>query len=366
METLKIAIVGNTANTIPPKGYGGEIFYWLLCMGLAELGHEVTLYAPPGSKTPPSGKLKLIRPTYGKASLAGEAEVWQNYGSEIIKHDFIISVQHNHVVSEKIRFYHPEVMKKVVNVLNGIVSIYPRPEPYNLIVGSESWKECLVKGISQFYGTFWAQLYGEFIPPVKEEAIAGVIPWAVDVSSFPYKEEKEEYFLYFSRPTPYKGLHNFIKLARLNPNERFIASYNLALEDHKYWHGKYKPAIESTDNIELILDPTPEQKKELMANAKAVIFPIECSEPFGLVPLEAMAMGTAVIATSLGALPEFVKEGGILCGYSSEKQGVNLNDFINAMQSIDRVKPRNARKNAERYNYKLVVPKYLEIFNNSK
>jgi len=43
--------------------------------------------------------------------------------------------------------------------------------------------------------------------------------------------------------------------------------------------------------------------------ADAVIFPSEWDEPFGLVPIEAMACGTPVIATGVGGSGEFLVDG---------------------------------------------------------
>ncbi|MHC1624464.1 MAG: glycosyltransferase [Methermicoccaceae archaeon] len=347
---MKIAVISTTTYETPPRKYGGEYYFWLIAKGLAELGHRITLYATPKSKTPPNGELRLIPSTYGRIDIGSEARVWKMYGEELLEHDFIIDCSHNHIPAEQIRFFHPEAMNRIVNVLNGVCSHVPRPEPFNLIVGSESWKECLIKGISQFYGTPWAE-YGEFITPVKPEAIVGVIPWAIDVKSFPFEKEKEDYFLWFSRPTPYKGLHVAIKLAR-KLGLKLKVALPIAAEDHRYWFEKYKPMIESS-NAEVVTNPTHEQKIELMSKAKALIFSIESREPFGLIPVETMACGTPVIATKIGAMPEIIKEGGILCS--------NFDEFVKAVERIDEVKPKDARRNAERYDYRRVVPKYLEV-----
>lgn len=51
---------------------------------------------------------------------------------------------------------------------------------------------------------------------------------------------------------------------------------------------------------------------EAMASAAIVVAPSRWSEPFGLVALEAMACGAALIASDRGALPEVVGEAGIL------------------------------------------------------
>ena len=61
-------------------------------------------------------------------------------------------------------------------------------------------------------------------------------------------------------------------------------------------------------------------KNELLAHARAMLFPIQWDEPFGLVVIEAMACGTPVLALPGGSMPELVKDGvnGYLCADPAE------------------------------------------------
>ena len=58
-----------------------------------------------------------------------------------------------------------------------------------------------------------------------------------------------------------------------------------------------------------------ERKLELLANARALLFPIRWNEPFGMVMLESLACGTPVLAFPEGAAPEVIDDGttGFLC-----------------------------------------------------
>jgi glycosyltransferase involved in cell wall biosynthesis len=67
--------------------------------------------------------------------------------------------------------------------------------------------------------------------------------------------------------------------------------------------------------VEFVGEATPAIKNELLANATALLFPIQWHEPFGLVMIEAMACGTPVLALPGGAVKEVVADGvsGWLC-----------------------------------------------------
>src|SRR5207253_11414287 len=59
----------------------------------------------------------------------------------------------------------------------------------------------------------------------------------------------------------------------------------------------------------ILMELEHEEKADLLSRAKAVLFPIDWDEPFGLVMTEAMACGTPVIATPRGSVPEIVVDG---------------------------------------------------------
>jgi glycosyltransferase involved in cell wall biosynthesis len=77
--------------------------------------------------------------------------------------------------------------------------------------------------------------------------------------------------------------------------------------EEEEWEQRIKPAL--PDGSEVLGEIPREVKAGLVANARAVLFPIDWDEPFGLVMTEAMACGTPVIATPRGSVPEVIADG---------------------------------------------------------
>jgi len=172
-------VLSTTTYSCPPVSYGGEVFFYDLAEALAQLNHEVHLFGAPGSKCPTNGFLHYIRGTYGSISLAAEHEVYEVYKDELLKSDFIIDCSHNHLIAEQIYWFDHEHARKLFNVLNGVVTVWPRCRPWNMIVGSNKWKELIVSAISQFKGTPWENSNFDIpLPKRFEETEVHIIPWA--------------------------------------------------------------------------------------------------------------------------------------------------------------------------------------------
>lgn len=64
------------------------------------------------------------------------------------------------------------------------------------------------------------------------------------------------------------------------------------------------------------------------AEADATLFPVRWEEPFGLVPLESMAMGTPVVATGRGGSGEYLRDGENCVLFDSAAGGAALADAV--------------------------------------
>src|SRR5260370_21276962 len=78
--------------------------------------------------------------------------------------------------------------------------------------------------------------------------------------------------------------------------------------ERSYFKEKLEPQIDGAQ-VQLTGEVNDETKRQFLAGAAALLFPIDWPEPFGLLMIEAMACGTPVIAFNSGSVPEGIHQG---------------------------------------------------------
>lgn len=163
----------------------------------------------------------------------------------------------------------------------------------------------------------------------------------VNVEDFNCVLEKEDFYFTCSRMVPYKKIDLIVETFTKFPKKKLIVIGTGPDAD------KIKKIAEGHSNIQLMGYQPFEVLKSKMEKAKAFVFAAE--EDFGIVPLEAQACGTPVIAFGKGGVLETVKE--LKTGIFFKEQTVrSLSDAINRFESIkDSFNALEIRKNAERF-----------------
>ena len=177
-----------------------------------------------------------------------------------------------------------------------------------------------------------------------------VIPPPCDsITEFVYSETKDNYYLFLARLVRPKGIDLFLDIAKELPNKKFILAGQGDLS-------LLQRSIPS--NVEFVGYADLEKRKKLLSKAKAVISPTHYPEPFGLTTIEANLSGTPVITTSWGGYTDNVKQGvsGFRCTYFSE--------FIDAINKVELLDPKECRKFGEQFTAEESVKKYINYFNN--
>jgi glycosyltransferase involved in cell wall biosynthesis len=146
-------------------------------------------------------------------------------------------------------------------------------------------------------------------------------------------EKPGEYLAFIGRISPEKRLDRAIEIAaRFGMKLRIAAKTDAA--DREYMEQVIRPIL-SNSSAEFIGEIGDKDKKEFLANAYALLFPIDWPEPFGLVIIEAMACGTPIIAYRRGSVPELIQEG--ITGYI-------VDDIDGALQALGKVSTFDRRR----------------------
>ena len=176
-----------------------------------------------------------------------------------------------------------------------------------------------------------------------------VIPNGITASEFDYTEEKGDYFLYFGRVIGTKGVDIAIQATEKTGNKLVVAGSG-SLADLGY---KTIPP-----HVTVVGPCDVEQRRKLMAKAKAILGPTYYVEPFGNMVVEGYMSGTPAITTDWGGFTETVIQG--VTGYRCRE----FHEFVNAINNINRINPRVCREWAMTNCEDSVVHEKLNIYLN--
>jgi glycosyltransferase involved in cell wall biosynthesis len=144
-----------------------------------------------------------------------------------------------------------------------------------------------------------------------------------------------KYLAFLGRLTADKGPDVAIRIAR-RANMPLRIAAKLPRADKGYFSNTIAPLLNGND-IEFIGEVNDAEKQTFLANAAALVFPIDWPEPFGLVMIEAMACGTPVVAFRRGSVPEIIDDGVTGFIVDTESDAVNA---IKRLPDLDRYKVR--------------------------
>jgi glycosyltransferase involved in cell wall biosynthesis len=185
------------------------------------------------------------------------------------------------------------------------------------------------------------------------------IPNFIDPARFVFQSSvtAEAPLVFLSRIERIKGTHTAIAMAKLAGRRLIIAGNRSEEGEHAdYWTTEVAPHL-GKDGIEYVGPVDDEQKNALLGSAAAMVVPIEWHEPFGIVFAEALACGTPVISSPMGALPEIVHSGRHGFLVNSVEEGVRA---IQALPDIVRFECR--ARVEELFTVEKVAEQYMAVY----
>jgi glycosyltransferase involved in cell wall biosynthesis len=336
---MKIAQVAPLYEAVPPKLYGGtERVVSYLTEELVKQGHDVTLFASGDSITNARlvpGVKKAIRLNPDSIDpLALHIVQLQDVISRSKEFDVI------HFHTDYLHFPFSKAMETPhVTTLHGRLDV---PE------------------LQQIYNTFSNPVVSISLDqqkPVPQANFVGNVYHGLPADLFKEGNGSGDYLAFLGRISPEKGPDRAIEIAKKAGVKLKIAA-KVDKVDEKYFKTEIEPLLDHP-LIEFIGEINEVQKQDFLCNAKALIFPINWSEPFGMVMIEAMSCGTPVVAFGKGSVNEIIKNG---------ENGYIVKDVEEAVQVINNIIPANrslVRRSFEQYyTAERMVKDYVDIYRN--
>lgn len=158
------------------------------------------------------------------------------------------------------------------------------------------------------------------------------------------------------RICPEKGFHIALAAARRAGAALTLAGRVFPYAAHiDYWEREIVPRLDDRRRFVGVVDP--ERRTALLSRARCVVIPSLVDETSSLVAMEALAVGTPVVAFGKGALPEIVDHG--ITGFLVHDER-EMSDAIDAASTLD---PEACRAAAvERFSVDTMTARYLERY----
>jgi glycosyltransferase involved in cell wall biosynthesis len=286
---MRIAVIAPPWYRVPPSGYGGiEWVVALLADGLTDRGHEVTLFAPPGSET----EAELVPPLAEVPPQEVIGDPWYEAAHAVSAYDRAdeFDLLHDHTGP----------------VGASIGAMSDAPTAHTLHGPFTDQTTMLYRRIARRHWFVAISRHQQSMGPFNLRW-GGVVYNGIAMDRYPFREDKDDYLLFLGRADEEKAPHLAIEAARRAGRRLVMCATTKNERERNYWADKVEPLL--GDDVEVRGECDQEQKTQLLAGASALLFPIQWAEPFGLVMTEAMACGTPVVAWRNGSVPEVVADG---------------------------------------------------------
>lgn len=335
---MRIAQIAPLAEAVPPKLYGGteRVVSWLT-EELVRQGHEVTLFASGNSET-----TAMLAP--GSEQGLRLLGIRDHTASNLVMLDTVckraddFDIIHCHIdMLQYPMFQH--LSHKLVTTLHGRLDLpdyWPvfKAFPHMPLISiSDSQREPMPPGVN------WLDTVYHGLPP----------------SVCPYNAKGGDYLAFLGRISPEKRPDRAIEIAKRAGVPLKIAA-KVDKADQDYFDEIIEPMIDHP-LIEFIGEINEHEKCAFMGEARALLFPIDWREPFGLVMIEAMSAGTPVIAWRNGSVGEVMQDG--VSGAIVE----SMDDAVAAVEKVSALDRQAVRRYFEsRFTAEIMAQNYLEAY----
>lgn len=336
---MRIAQIAPLWERVPPPAYGGtELVVGLLTDELVRKGHDVTLFASGDSVT-----LAKLQSVHDKAlrldSRIKEYGIYEMLNlSSVYEQADQFDIIHSHVGCAALPYCNL-VKTPTVHTLHGIFT----PDNEKLFIHAKK---------QPFVSISDAQR-----DPRLNLNCVGTVYNGIDPNRYTYHPQPDNppYLAFLGRMSSEKGPHLAIEIAKRTGLPLKMAG-KVDPVDQEFFATQVKPHIDGKQ-IQYLGEATHQDKSPLLGGAIATLFPITWREPFGLVMVESMVVGTPVIAMNLGSVPEVMSHGksGYICN--------SVDECVAAVERISELNRQDCRDHVlENFSAKRMADGYEAVY----
>ena len=383
---MRVAIIAPPWLALPIQGYGGiELVIESLIKGLKGQDVQVELFANgfrhmKGVKTHSLIKEEQFEhihdPYYETAALV-QAHLLYSYNYIRERGDFDIIHDHNTHIGPSFWAMATQdgVMPPVLHTFHG--------PPFAVQDASDFGAICNVLDLEQlkYPGRLSTVCISEAMaktaPKTVVPTMLPAVHNAINIADFPFVEQKKDYFITLARFAPYKGQHIAVRaaiktkqrlrmagtVAGMSTNRKLLLELSNPLSPYrnnvefKYYSDTILQHVLRYPRITYAGNLSGQRKMRFISQAKALLFPIQWDEPFGMAVIEALACGTPVIAMNRGAMPEIIEHG--VTGFLAE----NEDDLVRYMERVGEIDPQACRRSVEeKFSAEKMAAEYVERY----
>lgn len=289
---MRIAQVAPLYESVPPRLYGGtERVVAHLSDALLAAGHDVTLFAAADTDThaalvPVRDQAIRLDPAPLKSDVAAHLSMLEEVRRRCDEFDVV----HFHLDLLHYPFF-ADRAEHTLTTLHGRLDLKDLADAYR------RWPQFPLVSISNHQRA-----------PLPDANWLGTVHHGLPDALYPFVEHpRGDYLAFLGRISPEKRLDRAIRIARRAGLPLRIAA-KVDAADKEYFQQEIRPLL-GAPGVEFVGEICDAEKAGFLGEARALLFPIDWPEPFGLVMIEAMACGTPVIGWRCGSVPEVLEHG---------------------------------------------------------
>ncbi len=336
VRRLRIAQVSPLYESVPPALYGGtERIVSYLTEELVGLGHDVTLFASGDSIS----RARLVAPCTRALRLREVVD-------PLPYHLVMLESVYRRAREFDVVHFHIDYLHFPATRRQGtphVTTLHGRLDLPDLVPLYAEYSEMPIVSISMAQraplpGAGWIGNIHHGLPAELHHAGPG-----------------GDYLAFVGRISPEKGLDRAIEIAA-RAGMRLVIAAKIDRADREYYATHIAPLLAHA-HVEFLGELGEADKGALLRGARALLFPIDWPEPFGLVMIEAMACGTPVIAFRRGSVAEVVDDG--VTGFIVD----SVDDATAAIARLDELRRDEIRHHFEaRFTSARMARDYVDLY----